>query len=106
VKIALDDFGTGFSSLSYLRKFPIDILKIDRSFVLEMESDFECQMIVKAIVNLAKALSLKVVVEGVETKGQFELVNHFKCDFVQGYYFSKPVKPNEIRLNFQDMISV
>jgi len=100
VNIALDDFGSGFSSLSYLGKWPIDTLKIDRSFILEIENNFESQMVMKAIVALAKALSLKIVAEGVETISQLQLVRHYKCDLIQGYLFSKPVLPEKLCLNY------
>lgn len=95
VSIAIDDFGTGFSSLSYLAKLPVDTLKIDRSFVIDMTVAPEGLALVSTIINLAHALDLKVVAEGVETEEQSRLLRLLKCDEMQGYLFSKPV-PDEI----------
>ncbi|HSM97804.1 MAG TPA: EAL domain-containing protein, partial [Gallionella sp.] len=95
VHIAIDDFGTGFSSLGYLSKLPVDTLKIDRSFVVEMTADPEGLALVSTIVNLAHALKLKVVAEGVETEEQSRLLRLLGCDEMQGFLFSKPV-PAEI----------
>jgi diguanylate cyclase (GGDEF)-like protein/PAS domain S-box-containing protein len=90
-KIALDDFGTGYSSLSYLRRFSIDILKIDRSFIKEMTMVRDDKTLVTAIISMAKALGIAVVAEGVEKKEQVEILTELGCDFIQGYYFSKPL---------------
>jgi EAL domain-containing protein (putative c-di-GMP-specific phosphodiesterase class I) len=95
VGIAIDDFGTGFSSLSYLAKLPVDTLKIDRSFVIDMTAAQEGLALVSTIINLAHALKLKVVAEGVETEEQARLLRLLNCDEFQGYLFSKPV-PREI----------
>ncbi|WP_434706542.1 EAL domain-containing protein [Pseudomonas sp. D4-18] len=95
VRLAIDDFGTGFSSLSYLQKFPIDVLKIDRSFVSELSLEAEVSndtRLVNAIISLAKNLSLRVIAEGVETVAQLNCLSVLKCDEAQGYYFSKPLK--------------
>ncbi|WP_342619322.1 EAL domain-containing protein [Rhodoferax sp. GW822-FHT02A01] len=89
--IAIDDFGTGFSSLSYLSKLPVDSLKIDRSFVSDMTLTPEGLALVSTIINLAHALKLKVVAEGVETEEQARLLRLLNCDEIQGYLFSKPV---------------
>jgi diguanylate cyclase (GGDEF)-like protein/PAS domain S-box-containing protein len=89
--IAIDDFGTGFSSLSYLSKLPVDTLKIDRSFVTDMTLTPEGLALVSTIINLAHALKLKVVAEGVETDEQARLLRLLSCDEMQGYLFSKPV---------------
>ncbi len=91
VTIAIDDFGTGFSSLSYLAKLPIDTLKIDRSFVIEMTASPEGLALVSTIINLAHALKLNVVAEGVETEEQSRLLLLLNCDEMQGYLFSKAV---------------
>jgi EAL domain-containing protein (putative c-di-GMP-specific phosphodiesterase class I) len=88
--ISLDDFGTGHSSLSYLSRLPIDILKIDRSFVHGMTEKAEDTSIVTTIVSLALALRLKVVAEGVETEEQAHLLRLLRCDQMQGYLFSPP----------------
>ena len=95
VTIAIDDFGTGFSSLSYLSKLPVDTLKIDRSFVIDMTSGPQGMALVSSIINLAHSLKLKVVAEGVETEEQSRLLRMLTCDEMQGYLFSKPV-PSEI----------
>ncbi len=95
VSIAIDDFGTGFSSLSYLAKLPVDTLKIDRSFVIEMTVAQEGLALVSTIISLAHSLKLKVVAEGVETEEQSRLLRLLACDEMQGFLFSKPV-PSEI----------
>lgn len=88
--LAIDDFGTGYSSLSYLKRFPIDTLKVDQAFVRNLETDQADQNIVRAIVDLGKHLGLKIVAEGVETEGQWHFLKELGCDYIQGYYFSKP----------------
>jgi diguanylate cyclase (GGDEF)-like protein len=95
VTIAIDDFGTGFSSLSYLSKLPVDTLKIDRSFVVDMVSSADGLTLVSVIINLAHALKLNVVAEGVETEEQLQKLRQLHCDEMQGYLFGKPV-PSEI----------
>jgi diguanylate cyclase (GGDEF)-like protein len=91
VRISLDDFGTGYSSLSYLKRFPINTLKIDRSFVSEILSDAQTASITEAIITMAHVLGLRVVAEGVEQAGEVELLTRWKCDVIQGYYYSRPV---------------
>ncbi|MEA3106222.1 MAG: hypothetical protein QOI88_827, partial [Gammaproteobacteria bacterium] len=91
VSIAIDDFGTGFSSLSYLSKLPVDTLKIDRSFVVDMTAAPKGLVLVSSIVNLAHSLRLKVVAEGVETEEQSRQLRLLGCDEMQGYLFGKPV---------------
>lgn len=88
--IALDDFGTGFSSLSYLKRFPIDTLKIDKTFVKEIDTDEDNVAITQTIIAMAQCLGLDVVAEGVETEAQFEKLNELGCDIAQGYLFSRP----------------
>jgi EAL domain-containing protein (putative c-di-GMP-specific phosphodiesterase class I) len=95
VAIAIDDFGTGFSSLSHLARLPVDTLKIDRSFVIDMTSGPQGLALVSTIISLAHALKLKVVAEGVETEEQSRLLRLLRCDQMQGFLFSKPV-PVEI----------
>jgi diguanylate cyclase (GGDEF)-like protein/PAS domain S-box-containing protein len=92
IKIALDDFGTGYSSLSYLHRFPLDSLKIDRSFVSHMMDDDE---IVRTIITLGRNLGLKVIAEGVETEEQSERLLELGCEFAQGYYFSVPLNAQQ-----------
>jgi diguanylate cyclase (GGDEF)-like protein/PAS domain S-box-containing protein len=91
VRVAIDDFGTGFSSLSYLSRLPVDSLKIDRSFVVDMVSGPQGLSLVSIIINLAHSLKLRVVAEGVETEEQARLLQLLSCDEVQGYFFSKPL---------------
>jgi diguanylate cyclase (GGDEF)-like protein len=95
IKLSIDDFGTGYSSLSYLNQLPLDELKIDRSFIKEIRSEFDEAPIVTAIVAMAHSLGLSVVVEGVETEAQLALVTRQGCDHYQGYLFSKPVTTEE-----------
>ncbi|MBV1921132.1 MAG: EAL domain-containing protein, partial [Pseudomonadales bacterium] len=94
-----DDFGTGYSSMSYLTQLPLNVLKIDRSFVNDMET-IQGAAIVKAVVALAKGLSLKVVAEGVETKEQLERLKELSCDYVQGFYYSKPLDNDVLEKRF------
>ncbi|MFT6465536.1 EAL domain-containing protein [Halopseudomonas sp.] len=91
VRIAIDDFGTGYSSLAYLKSFPIDVLKIDQSFVRDMLSDKSDAAIIEAIITLAKALDLEMVAEGVETQDQAEALQNYGCDIMQGYLYFRPV---------------
>lgn len=91
VQLSIDDFGTGYSSLSYLHKFPINTLKIDRSFVSTMSDKTENAEIVRTIISLAKNLRLDVIAEGIETIDQFHQLRILDCEFAQGYYFSKPL---------------
>jgi len=95
IQVAIDDFGTGYSSLSYLKKFDIDYLKIDRSFVNNLETDANNMALSEAIIVMAHKLGLKVIAEGVETEGQRKLLTNAGCDFAQGYLFSKAVPPEE-----------
>ena len=95
IQVAIDDFGTGYSSLSYLKKFDIDYLKIDKSFVDNLETDANDMVLSEAIVVMAHKLGLKVVAEGVETEAQRKLLGNAGCDYAQGHIFSKPVPPEE-----------
>ncbi|WML57335.1 EAL domain-containing protein [Neobacillus sp. PS2-9] len=97
ISISIDDFGTGFSSLSYLKNFPIDTLKIDKSFIMNLGYDEENSAIVTAVIALAHILKLKVVAEGVETLDQLDFLQLGACDLAQGFYISKPVEINSIR---------
>ncbi|WP_246765474.1 bifunctional diguanylate cyclase/phosphodiesterase [Aminobacter sp. SR38] len=101
VTISLDDFGTGYSSLSYLRNFPVDKVKIDRSFIAEIVGNPDHMAIVSAIVNLAHALEITAIAEGVETEDQLLLVRATGCDAVQGYFFSPPRPAAQLRKYLQ-----
>jgi EAL domain-containing protein (putative c-di-GMP-specific phosphodiesterase class I) len=102
VRISIDDFGTGFSSLAYLKRLPIDILKIDRSFVHDASIDPDDAALVMAIITLAHNLRLKVVAEGVESEEQLKFLHLLRCDEIQGYLFSKPVPAGDFKQLFCD----
>lgn len=91
-RISLDDFGTGFSSLSYLRRFPVDVIKIDRSFISEMSREAQGDVLVKAIIELSHNLGLRVVSEGIEHREQFDMLRELGSDELQGYYISRPLQ--------------
>jgi len=95
-RIALDDFGTGYSSLAYLRAFPFDRIKIDRSFVQGIESDIDAQSILRAIVALGRTLRMKVVAEGVETLLQQQLVHAAGCQLIQGHLYWRALAPEQV----------
>ncbi|MBP6057038.1 MAG: PAS domain S-box protein [Nitrosomonas sp.] len=92
IEVSIDDFGTGFSSLSYLKKFDIDYLKIDHSFINQLIDSATDRTLVEAIIVMAHKLDIKTIAEGVETKEQQDLLTHFGCDYVQGFLYSKPIK--------------
>lgn len=96
VRIALDDFGTGYSSLNYIRSFPFDKIKIDRSFIQDIETSADCQAIVRAVTGIGEHLGIGTTAEGVETMSQFEHLRAQGCDQVQGYLFSRPVPAAEV----------
>ncbi|SDX94755.1 sensor domain-containing protein [Salimicrobium album] len=100
VKISIDDFGTGYSSLSYLKRFPIHQLKIDKSFIKDIGIDRENNDIITTIISLADSLNLEVIAEGVETASQLDFLRRSGCDKYQGYYFAKPMKPEQIASHF------
>jgi len=95
VALSIDDFGTGYSSLAYLKRLPIDILKVDRSFVGELETSRESAALVAAIVAMGQGLRLDVVAEGVETRAQLQRLADHGCRLMQGYLFSRPVSPDQ-----------
>jgi EAL domain-containing protein (putative c-di-GMP-specific phosphodiesterase class I) len=97
VSLALDDFGTGYSSLSYLHRFPIDTLKIDRSFVQDLPHVVERAAITRAIIMMAQAMGMKTVAEGVETLGQLEFLREVGCDEFQGYLLTRPLEPAAVQ---------
>jgi EAL domain-containing protein (putative c-di-GMP-specific phosphodiesterase class I) len=93
VAVALDDFGTGYSSLRALQRFPVDVVKIDRSFIAPIERDPQEAAIVAAVISLSHALGLETVAEGIETIAQVDRLRALGCDLAQGFYFSKPGPP-------------
>jgi len=95
ISIALDDFGTGYSSLSYLKQFPIDVLKIDRSFIVDIANITQDRNMVESIIGLSHNLNMKVVAEGAEEQNQIELLKSLNCDVLQGYYLSKPLSARD-----------
>ena len=96
VQISIDDFGTGYSSLAYLKRFPIDTIKVDRSFIRDIPGDAGDKKITRAIIAMAHSLRLKVVAEGVETSGQLEFLRRQRCDSVQGYFLHRPLPDSEV----------
>ncbi|MBN1663017.1 MAG: PAS domain S-box protein [Deltaproteobacteria bacterium] len=94
VRIAIDDFGTGYSSLAHIKSFPIDTLKVDRSFIRNIVQDAGDKAVTEAIIAMGKTLSLTVIAEGVETQEQMDYLHEQSCDLIQGFYFSKPVAPD------------
>lgn len=98
IKVAIDDFGTGYSSLSYLRKLPIDQIKLDRSFIQHLPEHKNDAVIVIAITQMAKTLNLEVVAEGVETEEQAKFLTESQCNYLQGYYFAKPVCIEDLKV--------
>jgi len=105
VRISIDDFGTGFSSLNYLRRMPIDTLKIDQSFIKDISTGENGEEVVTAIIQLAKNLRLKVIAEGVETNSQRSFLKNKRCDEMQGFLFSKAVTPEEVEKLFDQSLN-
>jgi EAL domain-containing protein (putative c-di-GMP-specific phosphodiesterase class I) len=101
VRIAVDDFGTGYSNLSYLKRFPINTLKLDRSFINDLPQSADAGTIVSSVIRMAHCLHLQVVAEGVETREQLQFLQAHDCEEGQGYYFSKPVAADECRSMLQ-----
>ncbi len=106
VIIAIDDFGTGYSSLSYLHKIPLDRLKIDRSFIQHIQSNKDDEVIIRAVIAMAKNLNLEVLAEGVETLDQLNFLKKNQCNDVQGFYFSKPLSANDLENYFNQHTQV
>src|SRR5829696_7705683 len=96
VGVAMDDFGTGQSSLTYLKHFPIDTVKIDKEFLRDVMTDETAAAIVSYVINLAHTLQLNVVAEGVETEEQYTFLRHYGCDQMQGYLFSRPLPTESV----------
>ena len=102
IRLCLDDFGTGYSSLGYLREFPFDVLKIDRSFISNLTENSKHFNLVRSITLLAHDLDMEIIVEGIETAEQLEIIKQFQCQNAQGYYFARPLPPSEIESLFTD----
>jgi EAL domain-containing protein (putative c-di-GMP-specific phosphodiesterase class I) len=97
VKISIDDFGTGYSSLSYLQTLPVDTIKIDQSFIRELQAGRGTGVsVVRAIIALAHSLNLMVVAEGVETQAQFDILSSLQCDVIQGFLLHRPMPANAV----------
>jgi EAL domain-containing protein (putative c-di-GMP-specific phosphodiesterase class I) len=96
VGLSVDDFGTGYSSLSYLRQFPVDTIKIDRSFVADITHDTSDLAIVDSVIGLAHRLNLRTIAEGAETEEQVAVLRELGCHQIQGFYFSRPLAPEAV----------
>jgi len=103
IKISMDDFGTGYSSLNYLKKLPIDIIKIDKSFIDAINKDDKDKILLKNIINISHEFQLEVIAEGVENIHQYEILKKMQCDMFQGYYFGKPVEEKMFETLFLEM---
>jgi EAL domain-containing protein (putative c-di-GMP-specific phosphodiesterase class I) len=95
VRLAIDDFGVGYSSLTHLKRFPIDTLKVDRSFIRDLPQNAEDKALTEAIIAMGKSLNLRVVAEGVETQEQQTFLRDRDCDEMQGFFFSRPIPSGE-----------
>ena len=96
LSISMDDFGTGYSSLSYLKRFPLDTIKIDRSFINEIHESSDDQEITRAIIAMGQSVKLKTLAEGVETDEQLEILRSYGCDYIQGFFYGKPMTANDM----------
>jgi diguanylate cyclase (GGDEF)-like protein/PAS domain S-box-containing protein len=105
IRLAIDDFGTGYSSMSLMKQFPIDTIKIDRSFVRDLPNDSEDKAIAQAIISMGKALGMTIIAEGVETTEQQTFLRDHACDEMQGFLFSKPVLPEQLADLLRDVLS-
>jgi EAL domain-containing protein (putative c-di-GMP-specific phosphodiesterase class I) len=97
IKLAVDDFGTGYSSLAYLKRFPVDVLKIDRAFVSGLGQSEHDSAIVQTVVALARALGMRTTAEGIEDRSQWTRLRELGCEHGQGYIFSRPLRPEGVR---------
>lgn len=105
-KIEMDDFGTGYSSLNMLTSIPIDVLKLDREFIINMNKSDKSRMLVELVIEIANFLDVPIVAEGVENEAQYETLRSMGCDIIQGYYFSRPVAPEEFEVFIQRKINI
>ena len=106
IRLSLDDFGTGYSSLNHLKKLPIDELKIDKSFVFDIDEDPQDALLVQTIIKIAHQYSLDVVAEGVEVDSQLEFLKNEGCDIYQGYFFSEPLSLDQLSAYLNDLKDV
>ena len=106
ITISIDDFGTGYSSLSYLKKIPVNYLKIDRSFIVSITEGPSGVAMVAAIISLANALNMQVVAEGVEKVEEIDILKQYQCQYVQGYYFSKPLPAEQFEQKIKENFPV
>jgi EAL domain-containing protein (putative c-di-GMP-specific phosphodiesterase class I) len=100
IKLSIDDFGTGYSSFDYIRKLPLDKIKIDKSFIKDIPDDASSTTIVKTILTMAEEMQLEVVAEGVETIGQIQFLEQHHCQYFQGFYFSEPKTETQLLINY------
>jgi EAL domain-containing protein (putative c-di-GMP-specific phosphodiesterase class I) len=106
VRLAIDDFGTGYSSLAYLRRFPVEMLKIDRSFTMAMNDSDDDEAIVASVTALAHTLGMRVVAEGVEETHQLDKLRELACDYVQGYLIGRPAAASTVRQTLLELSSL
>ena len=106
VQLAIDDFGTGYSSLNYVRRFPVDILKVDKSFIDGVGDGGESSALTAAVIELAGILNLKPVAEGIERADQLERLLELKCDLGQGFFFAKPLPPADLRSLLEERLAL
>ena len=97
----MDDFGTGYSSLSYIQRLPLTLLKLDRSFIIEIENDAVAQVIVSAVIKIAKSMNMETIAEGVEYENQSKILKDMGCDYIQGYLYGKPMPAEAFRKRLQ-----
>ena len=100
IRLKIDDFGTGYASLAYVKRLPIDVLKIDRTFVRDIEHDAEDAQIVRAIILMARSLGKKVIAEGVESASQLAFLRDLQCNEFQGYHVAPPLSPEDFAMKF------
>ncbi len=104
VRVAIDDFGTGYSSLAYLQRFPVDALKIDRSFIMRMRQDAEGETLIRTLVQLGKSLAIETLAEGIERSGELSLLREEHCDSGQGFLFARPLEVDACELFLHDWV--
>ncbi len=100
IRIALDDFGTGYSSLNHIREIPLDVIKVDQSFVKELAQDDYSQSFIRMVAELASAIDVDICVEGIETKQQYEVLENMKVRLVQGFYFDRPMTHDDFMAKY------